>query len=111
MVVNRVADDAYPNDVCGVVGQRNQFAPGVMSKSMDGKGASLARYTAIAVLLGERHPEISNAKFFHAAWYNANFNNIHYVLTTGGTAFYEKRRPENVANRNPLPPTEGLTPG
>ncbi|MEM9580714.1 MAG: cell wall hydrolase, partial [Pseudomonadota bacterium] len=50
-------------------------------------------------------------RFFHAAWYKANFNNIHYVLTTGGNAFYEKRRPENVTRRRPLPNTEGVTGG
>ncbi len=109
VVMNRVQSDDFPNTVCAVVSQKNQFAPGVMSKAMDGQGQELARASAAAVLAGERHPNIAGARFFHAAWYEANFNNIHYVLTAGGNAFYEKRRPENVTSPNPLPQVEGIT--
>ncbi|MEL6683148.1 MAG: cell wall hydrolase [Pseudomonadota bacterium] len=109
VVMNRVDSDDFPNTVCGVVSQRNQFAPGVMNRRMDGQGQGLARASAAAVLAGERHPNIARARFFHAAWYEANFNNIHYVLTTGGNAFYEKRRPENVTSPDPLAPIEGIT--
>lgn len=109
VVMNRVESDDFPNSVCAVVSQRNQFAPGVMTKSMDGQGQDLARTSATAVLAGERHPDVGSARFFHAAWYDANFNNIHYVVTAGGNAFYEKRRPENVTTPNPLPQTEGIT--
>ncbi|WP_235604592.1 cell wall hydrolase [Sulfitobacter sp. EhC04] len=111
VVMNRVESDAFPDTICAVVGQPNQFAPGVMTSPMDSKGAALARETAIAVYTGERHPRTAAAKFFHAAWYQANFNNIHYVVTTGGNAFYEKRRPEHVSTPSPLPPTEGITSG
>jgi spore germination cell wall hydrolase CwlJ-like protein len=109
VVANRVESDDFPDTVCAVVSQRNQFAPGVMSKAMDGQGQALARASASAVLAGERHPHVANARFFHAAWYVANYNNIHYVLTAGGNAFYEKRRPENVTTPDPLPQTEGVT--
>ena len=109
VVMNRVRSDAFPDTVCDVVGQKNQFAPGVMTKRMVDSGAPLARASAQAVLRGERHPKIANAQFFHAAWYNASYNNMHYVLTTGGNAFYEKRRPENVTVRSPVKPTEGIT--
>jgi len=67
------------------------------------------RASAAAVLAGERHPNVGGARFFHAAWYTANFNNIHYVVTAGGNAFYEKRRPQDVTSPNPLPQTEGIT--
>lgn len=110
VVMNRVQSDAFPNAVCEVVSQRNQFAPGVMTKSMAGQAQALAEASAVAVLSGERHPNIGSARFFHAAWYDANFNNIHYVLTAGGNSFYEKRRPENVTSPNPLPQIEGITP-
>lgn len=110
VVMNRVAAEAFPDTICGVVSQRNQFAPGVMTKPMESRAAPLARAAAEAVYRGERHPQTGNAQFFHAAWYEANFNNIHYVLTTGGNAFYEKRRPADVTVRQPLPATEGLTP-
>lgn len=110
VVMNRVESDRYPNTVCGVVSQKNQFAPGVMSKSMNIATAPLVPVAASAVLQGERHPRVGKAKFFHAAWYKANFNNMHYVVTAGGNAFYEKRRPEKVTRRTPHPNSEGLTP-
>lgn len=109
VVMNRVESDAFPNSVCAVVSQKNQFAPGVMSKAMDSRSAPAVMAAAQAVYRGERHPMIANAQFFHAAWYDASFNNIQYVLTTGGNAFYEKRRPENVTSPTPLPPIEGQT--
>ena len=109
VVMNRVEHASYPASVCGVVGQRNQFAPGVLSRQMRGDAETLARTSAVAVLRGERHPLVGPAKFFHAATYNANFNNMHYVVTAGGNAFYERRRPAEVTNPNPLPNTEGLT--
>ncbi len=107
--MNRVQSDDFPNTVCAVVSQKNQFAPGVMTKTMSGQAQALAEASASAVLVGKRHPNVRAARFFHAAWYDANFNNIHYVLTAGGNAFYEKRRPENVTSPNPLPQTEGIT--
>jgi len=110
VVMNRVASDAFPDDVCSVVGQRGQFAPGVMTKPMS-EDASRARVmeAASAVLAGERHPGIENAQFFHMASYHAGYNNMHYVLTTGGNAFYEKRRPEAVTQPTPVAATEGVT--
>ena len=107
--MNRVQSADFPGTICGVVSQKNQFAPGVMTKPMTDSGAPLAQASARAVFDGERHPRITAARFFHAAWYKADFNNIHYVLTTGGNAFYEKRKPKNVTNRTPLAPTEGVT--
>lgn len=109
VVMNRVESDAFPDDICAVVGQRNQFAPGVMSKSMRGQAQDLATTLAASVLAGERHPDVGVAKFFHAAWYQAHYNNMQYVVTAGGNAFYEKRRPEDVTTPDPLPQTEGLT--
>jgi len=109
VVMNRVASRQYPNTVCGVVSQKNQFAPGVMTRKMDRRSAPLVREAAISVLRGERHPMIGNAQFFHAASYRAGYNNMHYVLTTGGNAFYERRRPEHVTQPVPHRPIEGIT--
>ncbi|MGB7319299.1 MAG: cell wall hydrolase [Planktotalea sp.] len=111
VVMNRVESSAYPNTICGVVGQKNQFAPGVMTKAMQLNTAPLIPGAAKAVAQGERHPRIGAAKFFHAAWYKADFNNMHYVVTTGGNAFYEKRKPNRVTNPRPVKATEGLTGG
>lgn len=109
VVMNRVRSSQYPDSVCGVVGQRGQFAPGVMSRRMDLRSAPLIRGAAVSVLRGERHPLVGDAQFFHAASYRANYPNMHYVVTTGGNAFYERRRPERVTQPVPLPPIEGLT--
>lgn len=109
VVMNRVASRQYPRTVCGVVSQKNQFAPGVMTRRMDKRSAPMVREAAIAVLRGERHPMIGDAQFFHAASYRAGFDNMHYVLTTGGNAFYERRRPEHVTQPVPRPAIEGIT--
>ncbi|WP_134725757.1 cell wall hydrolase [Paracoccus luteus] len=109
VVMNRVASRQYPDTVCGVVSQKNQFAPAVMSRRMDQRSAPLVREAAISVLRGERHPMIGNAQFFHAAGYRAGYSNMHYVLTTGGNAFYERRRPELVTQPVPRPAIEGVT--
>ncbi|MGH1368771.1 MAG: cell wall hydrolase [Maritimibacter sp.] len=110
VVMNRVDSSDFPNDVCAVVGQKNQFAPGVMKKKMT-EEASVARVreAASAVLAGERHPHVGRARFFHALYYNANYNNMHYTVSAGGNAFYEKRKPAEVTQPNPLPNTEGVT--
>jgi spore germination cell wall hydrolase CwlJ-like protein len=109
VVMNRLESGRYADDVCGVVAQKNQFAPGVMTKKMNLRTAPLIREAASAVLAGERHPLIADAQFFHTATYRAGYDNMHYVLTAGGNAFYEKRKPELVTQPVPLAPTEGLT--
>lgn len=109
VVMNRVASRQYPKTVCGVVGQKNQFAPGVLSRKMDARSAPMIREAALSVLRGERHPYVGQAQFFHTATYRPSYNNLHYVLTTGGNAFYERRRPELVTRPTPMPPIEGIT--
>ena len=107
VVMNRVHSDKFPNSVCGVVGQKNQFAPGVMKKKMDLRSAPKVREAARSVMRGERHPQIGNAQFFHAATHRFSYDNMHYVLTAGGNAFYEKRKPHLVTQPYPLPPGGG----
>ena len=91
VVMNRVADPRYPKSVCAVVGQKNQFAPGVLHKPMKEK-RSLQRAARIAdkVLDGARHPAIPTAKHFHQAGLRFPYNNMHYVLEAGGNEFYNK---------------------
>ncbi|SMH31731.1 cell wall hydrolase [Maritimibacter sp. HL-12] len=110
VVMNRVASPQFPDTICAVVGQKGQFAPGIMSTPMT-EPASLARVAdaAASVLDGERHPHVGNARFFHALHYNANYNNMHYTTSAGGNAFYEKRDPNRVTQPDPLPNTEGGT--
>lgn len=91
VVMNRVRSDRFPDTVCGVVAQKNQFAPGVMTRKMNDRSRPLVRDAAISVLRGERHPGIANAQFFHTAGLRFPYDNMHYVLIAGGNAFYEKR--------------------
>ncbi|MBC8130812.1 MAG: cell wall hydrolase [Rhizobiaceae bacterium] len=91
VVLNRMESGKYPGTVCGVVGQKNQFAPGVLSKPM-GKGADLAQRTAKKVLRGAKHARVGKAMFFHTAGHSFSYTNMHYVAIAGGNAFYEKRR-------------------
>ncbi|NHF74602.1 cell wall hydrolase [Paracoccus xiamenensis] len=109
VVMNRVESRKFPNSVCEVVGQKNQFAPGVMTRKMDSRSMPLVQEAARSVLRGERHPYIDNAMFFHTATHRFSYDNMHYVLTTGGNAFYEKRKSRLVTQPYPLPPIEGVT--
>ncbi len=90
VVMNRVESHKFPNDVCSVVGQPRQFAPGVMSRELRGDTADLERMAG-DILGGKRHPGVKEAKFFHQAGLKFPYNNMHYVLVAGGNAFYEKR--------------------
>ena len=109
VVMNRVASDQFPNTVCGVVAQKRQFAPGIMTRKMNSKAMPEVREAARAVLRGERHPMIGNAQFFHAATHRFGYDNMHYVLTAGGNAFYEKRKAHLVTQPYPPAPSEGRT--
>lgn len=107
VVMNRVESGRYPRSVCGVVGQKGQFAPGIMTRKMPPNAA--VQEAAAAVLRGERHPMIGNAMFFHAATHRFPYDNMHYVLVAGGNAFYEKRPSHAVTQPVPPRPIEGLT--
>ncbi|MBO0663578.1 cell wall hydrolase [Jiella sp. CQZ9-1] len=89
VVMNRVASPNYPNDVCSVVGQPSQFAPGVMTRQMEA-GKDLAMQTAYKVLKGARHKGVADAKYFHTAGMNFAYRNMNYMAIAGGNAFYEK---------------------
>ena len=93
VVMNRVNDPRYPKSVCGVVGQKNQFAQGVLTRKMTDSGAVLASQMADQVLRGARHPGVQNAQHFHTAGLRFPYNNMYYVLEAGGNEFYEKRTP------------------
>jgi spore germination cell wall hydrolase CwlJ-like protein len=95
VVINRYNDPRYPKTVCGVVGQKNQFAQGVLSRPMTDSGAVLASQVADQVLAGARHPGVQNAQHFHTAGLRFPYNNMFYVLEAGGNEFYEKRDPRS----------------
>jgi spore germination cell wall hydrolase CwlJ-like protein len=91
VVMNRVGDPRFPHTVCGVVGQPNQFAPGVLWLPMhEGHGLNLARQMAARVLGGARHPGVGSAEYFHTSGYSFPYDNMHYVAVAGGNDFYWK---------------------
>lgn len=102
VVMNRLNSGRWGDTVCNVVGANRQFAPGVMTRSMDARGSDLALESAAAVLKGERHPKIyPEVMFFHTAGYRFGYNNMHYVAVAGGNSFYEKRRRMRGMNNTP----------
>ena len=91
VVMNRMGDRNYPHSVCAIVGQPNQFAPGVLWLPMkEGRGLKLAHDMATRVLNGYRSSDVGAAKFFHTAGYTFPYSNMHYTTVAGGNAFYEK---------------------
>lgn len=92
VVMNRLKSGEYANTVCGVVGQKGQFAPGVLSRRMDSAALPDVQAAAEAVLKGERHPKVKEeVMFFHTAGLKFPYKNMHYTTVAGGNAFYEKR--------------------
>lgn len=102
VVMNRVESGKYPRSVCGVVGQRVQFAPGVLTKQMADSGKPRAFKMADQVLAGKRYSGMAkNVMFFHTAGYTYPYSNMHYVAVAGGNAFYEKRSRPGSAPASP----------
>lgn len=106
VVMNRKRSGQYPDTICGVVGQKRQFAPGVLSRPMNSKALPDVMEAAEAVLKGERHPKLKNAMHFHTAGLKFPYKNMHYVVVAGGNSFYEKRG----RRWQPLPPENGILP-
>jgi len=92
VVMNRVESKEFPSSVCGVVGQKNQFASGVLSRPMqEGRSKERAERVARAVLKGKRHRGVGKAMYFHTAGRTYRYSNMHYVLVAGGNAFYTRK--------------------
>ena len=91
VVMNRLDSGKWGNSICGVVGQKNQFAPGVLSREMHSTALPDVQAAADAVLKGERNPKVKNAMYFHTAGLRFPYRNMHYTVVAGGNAFYEKR--------------------
>ncbi|MGH6761468.1 MAG: cell wall hydrolase [Phyllobacterium sp.] len=103
VVMNRLESGQYADTICGVVGQKNQFAPGVLWRPMQSKALPDVQAAADKVLKGARHPALGdNAMFFHTAGLKFPYKNMHYVLVAGGNAFYEKRSRMRRKNGEPV---------
>lgn len=104
VVMNRLTSGAYPDTICGVVAQKNQFAPGVMTRAMDEATAPDLEGASEAILKGERHADVKDAMFFHTNGLKFPYKNMSYVAVAGGNAFYEKRgRDGELQTPEPLP--------
>ncbi|MBY5333812.1 cell wall hydrolase [Rhizobium leguminosarum] len=92
VVMNRLTSGAYPASICGVVAQKRQFAPGVMTREVKPQAETELASAADAILIkGARHPAVKDAMFFHTDGLKFPYDNMHYVTVAGGNAFYEKR--------------------
>ena len=92
VVMNRVNSGIFPDTICGVVGQRGQFAAGVLTRQMQKRDEERIERIAAQILEGKRHPKIANAMYFHEAGLHFHYGDMHYVLIAGGNAFYERTR-------------------
>ena len=90
VVMNRLDSPKYPGSICEVVGQKRQFAPGVLSRPVREADRPRLDRVADALLGGERHGEVGPALHFHTAGYTFPYKNMHYVALAGGNTFYEK---------------------
>ncbi len=99
VVMNRLRSGQHGNTICEVVGERGQFAPGVMTRPMNSRALPDVEEAADAVLRGERKAKLKNTMYFHTAGLRFPYKNMHYTMVAGGNAFYEKRG----RNWQPLP--------
>lgn len=86
VVVNRVAIDRYPDDVCSVVKQPSQFA------YMEGEGKPWRTAVGIAqdVIAGEDVLPDTGATHFHSGQAPYWADSMQHVATYGGHRFYRE---------------------
>jgi spore germination cell wall hydrolase CwlJ-like protein len=90
VVMNRVDAGLWGDTICGVVGAKRQFAPGVLTRKMQGDLTDLQRL-ADDIMAGKRHPKITpKVMFFHVATRKFPYRNMRYVHVAGGNSFYYK---------------------
>ena len=90
VVMNRLENGAWGNSICGVVGAKRQFAPGVLSRKMQGDLKDLLAL-ADQIISGKRQPKLAgNVMFFHVAGMKFPYKNMRYVHVAGGNTFYYK---------------------
>ncbi|WP_296746919.1 cell wall hydrolase [Mesorhizobium sp.] len=99
VVMNRLRSGQHGSTICEVVGEKGQFAPGVLTRPMNSRALPDVEEAAQAVLKGERKAKLKNTMYFHTAGLRFPYNNMHYTMVAGGNAFYEKRG----RNWQPLP--------
>lgn len=90
VVMNRVASPKYPSTICGVVGQRRQFAAGVLTRETPEPGFARAQAVATQVMNGARHETVAGSMYFHTAGFRIPYKDARYLIVAGGNAFYTR---------------------
>ena len=100
VVLNRVADQDYPDTVCGAVTQKKQFSfldgtkiEHLVQNVTDHKAWTTCQYVAKALIQGHKY-ELS-ATHYHAKTvrpYWVNSPKVNYIVTIGNHVFYRERR-------------------
>ncbi|MBD2745866.1 cell wall hydrolase [Microvirga sp. BT688] len=99
VVMNRVASPKYPSTICEVVGQRHQFADGVLTRDTPEPGFARAQAAATQVMNGARHESVAGSLYFHTAGFRIPYKDARYLVVAGGNAFYTRGEPQ--ADRAP----------
>jgi spore germination cell wall hydrolase CwlJ-like protein/outer membrane murein-binding lipoprotein Lpp len=90
VVMHRLENGAWGKSICGVVGAPRQFAPGALSRKMQGDLTDL-QLLADQIIAGKRQPKLAkNVMFFHVAGMRFPYKNMRYVHVAGGNTFYYK---------------------
>ena len=90
VVMHRLENGAWGNSICSVVGAPRQFAPGALTRKMEGDLTDLTTL-ADAIIAGKRQPQLAkNVMFFHVAGLKFPYKNMRYVHVAGGNTFYYK---------------------
>ncbi|WP_162820266.1 cell wall hydrolase [Microvirga calopogonii] len=90
VVMNRVQSPKYPDTICEVVGQKGQFASGVLTKPTPEPGYARAKLIATQVLEGARHSAVNRSMYFHTAGFRIPYRDAQYLVVAGGNAFYTR---------------------
>jgi len=100
VVLNRVADQDYPDTVCGVVTQSKQFSfldkttpNDAVQNVTDHNAWTTCQYMAKALIQGHEY-ELS-ATHYHSKTvrpYWVNSPKVNYIVTIGNHVFYRERR-------------------
>lgn len=96
VVLNRMNDEAYPDTVCGVVYQKNQFSWVHTTKHVPlNKIPDKIKFIALEAVVNNSWVDVTNgALFFHAANTEGTWNKsvLRKTITIGNHVFYKHRK-------------------
>lgn len=89
VVLNRLNHRSFPSTICSVVGQKYQFASGVLTRHVDPKQSKMAIQVAEDIIQGKRHQGTQKALFFHTKGFKLPWKNMKFAAIAGGNVFYQ----------------------